>query len=135
MAATYTTTISVRTGADTVSAYFDNTDEQSISLDVTLTASQANKQYNLNFVGARVKAYVIQFDAAATIYVNAASTGSPALTIACVAGVPVIFHSLQGSGSNLFESPTPLTVTNFFITNGVAVANAGKIRVLYDPTP
>jgi len=132
MAATYTTTISVRTGADTVNASFDNTDEQSISLDVTLTASQANKQYNLNFVGARVKAYVIQFDAAATIYVNDLSSGAPAFNIPCVAGVPVIFYNIQGSGSNLFNA---VTVSNFYITNGVALVNAGKIRVLYDPTP
>jgi len=131
MSTKYTTSISVRTGADTITASFDNTDEQSTSLDVTLAASEANKRYNLSFVGSRVKAYVIQFDSAATIYVNAASSGSPAITIPCVAGVPVVFYNQQGTG-NLFSSTT---VTDFYITNGTAAVNAGKIRLLYDPTP
>lgn len=132
MSTKYTTSISVRTGADTVSATFDNTDEQAISLDVTLTASQANKQYNLAFVGSRVKAYVLVFDTNCTIYVNDLSSGSPAATIACIADVPVVFYNQQGSGSNLFNA---ITVANFYITNGAATASTGKIRVLYDPTP
>lgn len=130
MSTKYTTSISVRTGADTVTASFDNSEEGVATTDITLAASASNVNYKIGFDGDKVKAYVLTLTQNGTIKVN--SSSSPATTITMLAGVPKIFYSQQAAGDNAFAG---IVVTGLYITNSTATAATGQIRVLFDPTP
>lgn len=129
MSTKYTTSISVRTGADTVSATFENTEEGVALIDATLAASSTDVRYNISFDGSKIKAYVILTSANATIKVQNGATLLTTLTV--IAGVPLVFYYQQGTSANVFNSYS--SITHFLFTS--TAANAAQVRVLYDPTP
>jgi len=131
MATTYTTTVSIRTDYAVVTAAFDNTEEQATSIDVTLTASQVDKEYSFVLDGSKIKSYVFMLSSAGTMKVYSGVTLNA--TIAMSAGVPLFYYSQQGTAFNLLNAFTG--ITKLLFTNGAAVAATGVIRVLYDPTP
>lgn len=132
MATTWTISTNFSDGA--VGEYKTNSvsDDQNLSFDVALTASQANKQYNCNIVASRMSGYYFSFTGDCTIFVNAASGSGPAATIYVEGGVPVFWTTDDHSSRNELAG---LTVTNLYFTDTSAAANTGVIKFLYDPTP
>lgn len=131
MATTYTTTVSIRTDYAVVTAAFDNTEDQSTSIDVVLGSLQADKEYTFVLDGSRIKSYVFMLSSIGTMKVYSGVTLNA--TIAMSAGVPLFYYAQQGTGFNLLNGYTGMTKLLF--TNSAAVAATGTIRVLYDPTP
>jgi len=129
MSTKYTTSISVRTGADTITASFDNTEEGVALIDATLAASASDVRYNISFDGSKVKAYAILMSANGTIKVQNGATLLTTLTL--LAGVPLVFYYQQGTSANVFNSYS--SITHFLFSS--TPANTAQVRVLYDPTP
>lgn len=130
MSISYRFNVSVLANSAVVQSTNTVSDEQSLEIQPTLTASQVDKRYNASFVGSRVSAYILQFDQDVTVEVNSGS--SPAATIVLKANVPEIYHTNMPSSKNLF---TGITVTDLYLTNNTANSATGKVFVLYDPTP
>lgn len=132
MATTWTTTVLWNDGYQSISKTNTTSDDQNLSIDVSLTASQNNKQYNCNIVASRMKGYFFSFTGDCTIYVNDTSGGSPAATIYVKGGVPVMWTDDDHSSRNQLSG---LTVTNLYFSDTSAAVNTGSVKFLYDPSP
>lgn len=132
MATTWTTTVLWNDGYQSISKTNTVSDDQNLSIDVSLTANQANKRHQCNITGSRMKAYFFSFDGNCTIYVNDTSSGSPAATIQVKGGVPVFWTHDDHNSRNQLDS---ITITDLYITDLSAAANTGTVKFLYDPTP
>lgn len=132
MATTWTISTNFSDGA--VGEYKTNSvsDDQNLSIDVSLTASQANKQYNCNIVASRMSGYYFSFIGDCTLFINNPSGSSPAATIYVKGGVPVFWTTDDHSSRNALSG---LTLTNIYLTDTSAAVNTGVIKFLYDPTP
>lgn len=105
------------------------TGDQEISMDVPLVGEVANAQIQLALTLSRVKGAFLVADRDVNVFVNAASTGSPAHTINLLANTPQAFW---GVGDNVFGASN---VTALYATNTSESDATLKIRVVYDPTP
>ena len=132
MATTWTTTVLWNDGYQSISKTNTVSDDQNLSIDVSLTASQANKQHNCNIVASRMAGYFFSFTGDCTIFVNDVSGGSPAATIYVKGGVPVFWTTDDHSSRNQLSG---LTITNLYITDTSSSVNTGTIKFCYDPTP
>lgn len=120
---TFTFTTTVSDGAASIYVTNSVTDQIETKLDVALTASQANLQRVIAFSGTKVVGYVISADYNTNIYVNDASSGSPAATITVKGNSPKIYFTNSGF-TNEFGS---ISVTSLYFT--AATANATNVKV------
>lgn len=104
------------------------TSDGEINRDVTLSASAANVEVDIDFAFARLKSIYILSDAAITIKTN--SSSSPDDTLTLVANQPLLWTAVDAAGN-----PFDTDVTRFFLTNGTTGVATVKIRTLYDSTP
>lgn len=109
------------------------TGDSNISTTPALLASTANQQVNCNFTVSRLKSLLLLSDITCTVYVNAASTGSPTDTITLTANKPWFWY--DGSGITCPIAGTAGVVSNLYVTVAGAVAGTLKIRATVDATP
>jgi len=128
MGFSHTITRSFSSGASTVTSSKTYTADTEVNLSTTLAASSANVDHNLNIDVSELESLFIYAEAATTVYVNDASTGSPSATIAIPAGESYVWPN--GSATNPLGASD---VTSLYLT----CADGGdfEFRALYDPTP
>lgn len=132
MATTWTTTVLWNDGYQSISKTNTVSDDQNLSIDVSLTASQANKRHQCNITASRMSGYFFSFTGDCTVFVNDTSGGSPAATIYIKGGVPITWSTDDHSSRNQLSG---LTITDLYVTDTSGSANTGVFKFLYDPTP
>jgi len=128
MAITHTLTLGWARSGESISAAVAVSNDTEKNADVTLTASQANKQVALTIDVSELKALFISSDVACTVETNNSTTGDDTLTI--VADQPLVWFT--GCG---LTNPLGTDVTTVYVTNDEATAGTCKIRALVDGTP
>lgn len=98
------------------------------NLDITLTAAQANKLYEITLDVSEMKSLVVD-SPSSTITIKTNSSGSPVQTLTIEAGIPLVWHHESGL-------PNPLTtdVTALYVSTAATVAVSAKFRALEDVT-
>jgi hypothetical protein len=124
--ATHVYTKTWSNGGAALSESVSLTADSEINIEISLTSSQVDKEYDIDFAFARLKGIYIECDKDITIETNATdATGGD--TIAVAGG-----EGFMWTDQDAFDNPFTANVTKFYITNGEASAATGKIRVLYD---
>lgn len=120
------TTKATTSKAEAISANVEHSLDQAVPV-------AANNHYVFAVSRAAMQLVEIYADAAVTIYVNAASGGSPSDTIVLAAGQVIVWTlgtDTLTAGPGRVTCPFSVDVTGLYITNaGAAVANV-KVRVL-----
>lgn len=101
--------------------------------DVTLTASQANKEVTLAFTTSNLKSIFILATQDVKLYTNHASGSNPDDTIQLKANVPFTWQT--GTGIPVPFAGNSGDITKIYLTNDAASAADVQIRMLKDATP
>lgn len=118
-----------------------DTADDGIMANIDVPAATSNKQITMAFSPTTLKHITILSNKNVTIYVNAASGGSPDQIIAIKANVPFTWSSQSGEPYPFIDSGdgTSLTVANLYITNALTGSPANdavvKFRGCKDITP
>jgi hypothetical protein len=123
---THTLTKTWSNGGTALSESVSITADSEISIDFSLTSEQVDKEYDIDFAFARLKAIYIESDKDVTLETNANdATGGDTIPVNGGEG-------FCWTDQDLADNPFTVNVTRMFITNGEAAVATGKIRVLYD---
>lgn len=95
-----------------------------------VVAASTEVQADVAIVYTRLKHLFIQTDVNMTLRTNQAASGTPADTIALVAGYPVSFSYSAGQAN-----PFTVDVTTMFIQNATDTSGTLRLRILKDSTP
>lgn len=128
MSFSHTHTRSFSNGASTITSTKTYTADAEANLDLELAASSTNVQHFVAVDVSELESLFMLSEAAATVYVNDDSGGSPTATISLAAGEAYIWPN--GSATN------PLGATD--VTSLYITCSAGgdfQMRALQDPTP
>lgn len=128
MSFSHTINRSFSDGASTVSSSKTYTGSGTANLSETIPASSSNLQLNVAVDVSALQSLYLYCDAAATVYVNDVSGGSPTKTITLPAGEAYIYPN--GSDTNPLGASD---VTKIYVT--CSAGGSLEMRALQDATP
>lgn len=133
MSVTHKITQTWLSGNNTLAVQVTNTNSAEVNISDTVSTSGTNVEYGVPFTITNLKCIYISSTRDMTLYVNAASTGSPTDTITLTANRPFVWQ--ESTGIEVPFVGTAGVVTKFFFTNGAIGSSTLEIRILKDGTP
>ena len=125
---THLVTINWKNGNNQILGSVSKSSDAEDNRDVTLTASEANKEVAIAFDTADLISIYILSTQDVTLETNSSSAADDTITIK--AGRPFFWQKDTG-----VDNPFSANVTTTFLTNGAASAADVQIRILKDGTP